>query len=149
MKVIFLEDVRGVGRRNEIKEVSAGYVRNFLLPNRLAVVATPQEIRNREKQKQEQEKQEKETVEHLKNIAEKIRHSTIVLEVKADNHGKIFGSVSKDTILEGMRSAGLITKERVEIKLNHPLKEVGEYQVDIDLKKGVETSLKLTLRTQA
>ena len=68
--------------------------------------------------------------------------------MKVDESGKVFGSVTKEAILKAIRSSGLITKERVEIKLSHPLKELGEHEIEADLKKGIKATLRVRLQRQ-
>ena len=149
MKVIFLSDVRNVGKRDEIKEVSPGYARNFLFPNKLALLATPEEVKKLDKNREAETKNEAAMITHLRQLADTIKEKKLVLSVKTDNTGHTFGSVSRDMILAGLRDAGIIATEKIEIKLPHPLKEIGEYQVELDLKKGITAILNLTLQKQA
>lgn len=149
MKVIFLTDVRNVGKKSEVKEVSPGYARNFLFQNKLAVPATPDELKKLEANRQAQARNETETVNHLRQLAAVIKNEKLVLKVKTDATGHTFGSVSRDMILSGLRAAGIITTERIEIKLPHPLKEIGDHQIEVDLKKGITTTLVVTLQKQA
>jgi large subunit ribosomal protein L9 len=148
MKVILLKDVHNIGYRLEVKEVSSGYARNFLFPNNLAIMATPSALKQLEEERGQKEKNEAEIISHLNHLAESLRDRKLVIPVRTDDHGRVFGSVSKETILKGLREAGLVTKERVEIFLPHPLKEVGEYIVEVDLKKGIKTKLTVALQRQ-
>jgi large subunit ribosomal protein L9 len=141
MKVIFLSDVRNVGKKYEIKEVSDGYARNFLFPNRFAETATPAAVKKVEAMKAEYEKEDRELLAHLGSLAAKISATKLRFAVKTDRSGAVFGSVNKESILKAMREHKLIGAERVDIDLKYPLKEVGEYTVDIDLKKGVTAKL--------
>lgn len=87
---------------------------------------------------------------HLEALAERLRERTLLFELKTDEStGAVFGSVNKEAILKALRANGLITTERVDIKLEHPLKALGSYEVEVDLKKGVRERLKLILRKQA
>ncbi|MEK7187395.1 MAG: 50S ribosomal protein L9 [Patescibacteria group bacterium] len=148
MKVIFLKNVRGVGHRSEMKEVSPGYARNFLFPNKLALEATPENIKKREQELKSTEAGEKELLLRLDKIAQMVKDNHVVIPVKADAKGRIFGSVSKETILSALRDAKIVTDERVHVQLSHPLKEVGEYVIDLDLKKGVTAKLRVILQRQ-
>jgi large subunit ribosomal protein L9 len=141
MKVIFLADVREVGKKYDIKNVSDGYARNFLFPNKLAEVATEGALKKIESMKAEHEKEDKEALKHLESLARKINETKIQFELKADKSGVIFGSVNKESILKALREHKLISAERVEIDLKYPIKELGEYVVPIDLKKGVTAKL--------
>ena len=145
MKVIFLEDVRNVGKKYETKNVSDGYARNFLFPNKLAETATPAAIKNVESIKAEREKEDKETRARLDAIAKKIDETKIQFELKADKSGAAFGSVNKETILKAMREHKLIGVERIDIDLKYPIKELGEFPVPIDLKKGGTATLRVVV----
>jgi large subunit ribosomal protein L9 len=149
MKVIFLADVRGVGRRSEVKEVSPGYARNFLFENKLAIPATPAAIKQLEDSIRAKERYEAAETTQLKRLADALKEKKLVFPVKTDDTGRVFGSVNKETIITGMREAGLITKEQhIGIILSHPLKELGEHQVEIDLRKGVRGKLTVILQKQ-
>ena len=148
MKIILLKDVRGVGRRTEVKEVATGYAQNFLFPKSLAILATPLELKKLEESRERETKSETETIAHLYQLAETFKEKKIVFSVKTDQTGRVFGSVSKNSILSGLRDVGLISKERIEINLPHPLKQLGEYQVELDLKRGVKTTITIILQKQ-
>jgi large subunit ribosomal protein L9 len=141
MKVIFLSDVRNVGKKHEIKEVSDGYARNFLFPTKLAETATPEAIKKIESMKAGLEKEDKEIHAHLESLARKINETKIQFEVKVDRSGAVFGSVNKESILKALREHKLIGAERLDIDLKYPIKDLGEHVVEIDLKKGVVAKL--------
>ena len=141
MKVIFLDDVRNVGKKFDIKDVSDGYARNFLFPNKLAETATPEAIKKLESMKAAHEKEDKETLAQLEAVARKINETKIEFEVKTDKSGAVFGSVNKESILKALREHKLIGTERIDIDLKYPIKELGEYVVPIDLRKGVVAKL--------
>jgi large subunit ribosomal protein L9 len=141
MKVIFLDDVRNVGKKYDIKDVSDGYARNFLFPNKLAETASPEAIKKLESMKAAHEKEDKETLAQIEAVARKINETKIQFEVKTDKSGAVFGSVNKESILKAMREHKLIGTERIDIDLKYPIKELGEYSVAIDLRKGVVAKL--------
>jgi large subunit ribosomal protein L9 len=143
MKVIFLDDVRNVGKKYDIKDVSDGYARNFLFPNKLAETASPEAIKKIESMKAAHEKEDKEALAHLESLARKINETKIQLEVKTDKSGAVFGSINKESILKALREHKLIGAERIDIELKYPIKELGEFSVPIDLKKGVMAKLGL------
>ena len=141
MKVIFLGDVRNVGKKYEIKNVSDGYARNFLFPNKLAETATPEAIKKLESVKAAHNKEDNEARAHLEALARKINETKIQFELKADKSGAVFGSVNKEMILKALREHKLIGAERIDIDLKYPIKELGEFSIAIDLKKGVVAKL--------
>ncbi len=141
MKVIFLDDVRNVGKKYDIKDVSDGYARNFLFPNKLAETASPEAIKKIESMKATHEKEDKEVLAHLESLARKINETKIQFKVKTDKSGAVFGSINKESILKALREHKLIGAERIDIELKYPIKELGEFSVPIDLKKGVMAKL--------
>ena len=145
MKVIFLSDVRNVGKTHDIKDVSDGYARNFLFPNALAEPATPAVMKKIESLKAEHQKEDREVHARLEALARRINETKIQFELKADRSGAVFGSVNKETILKAMREHKLIGAERINIDLKYPIKELGEFSVPIDLKKGVTAKLGVVL----
>ncbi len=148
MRVILLQDVRGLGKQREIKDVSDGYARNFLFPNELAELATPSALEKIEKFKAEFDKNEKELMKRLEEISRKIKETRLEFKLKTDKSGAVFGSVTKENILNAMRDAGLVRRERVLIELDRPIKELGEHRAAVDLKKGIKAELKIIVRPQ-
>ena len=145
MKVIFLEEVQNVAKKFDVKDVMDGYARNFLLPNKLAEPATAGAMKKLEALKAEHNKNETELLKRLHEIAAKINTTKIEFLVKTDKSGAVFGSINKEAVLKALREHELVTTERVDIDLKYPLKELGEYTVPIDLKKGVEAKLKVII----
>jgi large subunit ribosomal protein L9 len=145
MKIIFLEDVRNVAKKFDIKDVSDGYARNFLFPNKLAEPATPAAIKKLDALKAERDKNEADLLARLHEIAKKINGTKIEFFVKTDKSGAVFGSVNKESILKALREHEFVRTERIDIDLKYPLKELGEYAVPLDLKKGVTATLKVLI----
>ncbi len=143
MKVIFLQDVRGVGRKNDTKDVSDGYARNFLLPNKLAEPATPAALKHLEETKAAHDAADAVLMKELAEAKRGIEAVILEFPLKADKSGTPFSSVNKDTLLKALRDHRLVTTERVGIELKYPIKEFGDHVVPIDLKKGVTAELKI------
>ena len=148
MKVIILEDVKSIGKKFDIKEVSDGYARNFLFPNKLAELATPTTLKKIETMRAQHEKESMENEKTLKAIAMKIEATTLVFTLKTDKSGAAFGSINKDNILKALREHHLLTKERIDIDLDRPIKELGDHKVAVDLKKGVIAELKIKVEKE-
>jgi large subunit ribosomal protein L9 len=149
MKIIFLQDVRGVAKKYDVKEVSDGYARNFLLPQNLAEPATAAAMKKIEKFKESQEREDHELEKRLHEIAKTLSDTALQFEMEADEHGSIFGSINKEAILKALRDHKFIANERVEIDLEQPIKKVGEYVVPIDLRKGISVKLKISVKKKA
>lgn len=144
MRVILLKDVRDLGKKNEIKNVSDGYGKNFLIAQGLAKLATKSGIKGVEVINSYDEKDE----EHLKELTKKIAERVLEFYIKTDKHGSVFGSVNKEDILSGLRSAKLVTDDRIEIKIPKPIKELGDHEIEFSLRKGVNGKLKIRLHSQ-
>ena len=149
MKVIFQDDVRNVAKKFDVKDVSDGYARNFLFPNKLAEPATPGALKKLDAMRAEHDKNEADLLARLREIANKINTTKIGFTVKTDKSGAVFGSVNKESILKALREHQLVTTERVDIDLKYPLKEVGEYTVPLDLKKGVTANLRVVVSAES
>jgi len=149
MKIILLQDVKDAGKKYDIKEVADGYARNFLFPNKLAEPATPSALKKLENLKSKLGKEELELKKRLEEIVRKIGDTTLEFSLKTDGKGGIFGSVTKEMILKALREHGLVTKERVDVTLDHPIKELGDHKVKVDLKKGIAVELKIRIQPQS
>lgn len=148
MKVILLEDIKNIGKKFDVKEVKDGYARNFLFPNKLAELATPSALKKIEEQKIEHEKNEIEINKNLTKIASDIEKITLVFSMKADKSNAMFGSINKETISKALRDRQIITKERLEIDLDRPIKEFGEYVIPVEFKKGISAKLKIQVNKE-
>ncbi|MBI5079563.1 50S ribosomal protein L9 [Candidatus Wolfebacteria bacterium] len=143
MKVALLKDVPNLGKKGDIKEVSDGYGRNFLIKNKFAEILTPQIA---EKLKAEKERKEKSAA-NLKSqslaLKEKIENLKLVLKTKMGSSGKIFGSITPAQILAELEKNGVkLQKEQI---LTKPIKTSGEHEVKIKLPQETEAQLKIVI----
>ena len=148
MKIILLQNVPKIGHAGDVKDLPDGYVRNFLLPNKLAEVATPGAVKKADERKAVAEREDVAVQKHLQSLANKLKETGIEFELSVGKDGSVFGSVNKDAILKALREHGLLTTERVEVHLEHPLKELGEHVVEVDFKKGIRAKLKIVIRAK-
>lgn len=148
MKVVLLQDIKGLGKKYDIKEVSDGYAKNFLFPKKLAKQLTQEEFKKIKNLNQKLIEEEQKLIQHLQNLARTINERFIEFNLKTDEKGTVFGSVTKEMILKALREHKLITKERVDILLDHPLKKIGEHKVKINFQKGITADLKVIIRSQ-
>jgi large subunit ribosomal protein L9 len=148
MKVILVKDVNGLGKKHEVKEVSDGYARHYLVPRGLAKPATPAELKKLEEMKARAEKEDAETKKRLEELARRMSDRYIEFRLKTDTSGAVFGSVTKDMILKALREHGLVTADRVDVELDHPIKEIGDRLVTVDFKKGIKAKLKVVVRPE-
>lgn len=148
MKIIFLHDLRGAGKKHDVKDVADGYARNFLFPNKLAEPATPDALKKLAATKDELAKNEKEFAKRVQAIIGALAEKSLEFFLKTGEDGSVFGSVNKDAILAALRSAGLITKERAELELARPIKSLGEHKIPVRFKNGASGEVKIIIRPQ-
>lgn len=142
MKVILLQDVEGLGKKYEIKEVKNGYARNFLLPEKLARPATKEALKWLSDQKEVIEKEAEEDLKKAQDLASKLDGSELNIEVKVGEDGQLFESVSSQKIIEKLKELGFDVKKS-QVKLEAPIKELGEFPVSISLDHNLEAEIKL------
>ena len=146
MKVILLQDVKGKGKEGQMLEVSDGYARNFMLPKKIAIEATPDAINTmRMNDKAAAEKAAKERAEAME-ISKKLRELTVTVTAKGGGAGKLFGSVTNQEIADALKAATGITLDKRKIVIADPIKNVGTYTVTCKL--GYEISAPLTVKIQ-
>ena len=146
MKVILLQDVKGKGKKGQMLEVSDGYARNFMLPKKIAIEATPDAINTmRMHDKAAAEKAAKERAEAME-ISKKLRELTVTVTAKGGGAGKLFGSVTNQEIADALKAATGITLDKRKIVIADPIKNVGTYTVTCKL--GYEISAPLTVKIQ-
>lgn len=136
MKVILLQDVRGVGRKYEVKDVSEGYARNFLFARGLAKPATEQALREREGMKTKEAQDASREAQTHKDTAERLKKEKLMFTVKVGEKGKAFGSIGVSDIMEELRKRNMHLKKEW-IELEEPIKSTGEKRVPIKFPLGV------------
>mgnify|MGYP001616283881 FL=1 len=144
MRVIFLQDVPRVGKRHDIKEMNDGYAMNFLLPRKLAELATSKAIAELEKRKKNIEIEREVEMNLLLRNLEEIKNKTVHLKAKADEVGHLFSGIHPKEILEAMRAEHNAEISEEFIVLEKPIKEVGEFEIPIEI-KGKKSSFKLVV----
>ena len=143
MKVILQQDVKGQGKKGELKEVSDGYARNFLFPKKLAVEATADNINTmklQEKAKQAQIAKEKA---EAKENAEKLKECTVKIVAKAGSNGKLFGAVTSKEISDALAAQYKIEIEKNKIVQAEPIKTYGSFEVKVKLGYEISATLKV------
>ena len=145
MKVILLQDVKGKGKKGQMIEVSDGYARNFMLPKKLAIEATPDAINTmRMNDKATQERIAREKAEALE-ISKKLRAMTLVVKAKGGGAGRLFGAVPNAEIASALEKQGVKLDKR-KIVLNETIKNIGTYTATCKL--GYEINAPLTVKIE-
>jgi large subunit ribosomal protein L9 len=145
MKIILLQQVKGVGKKFEVKEVSDGYAKNVLIPKGLAKIATPQEIQKLNEQKATWEKNAAEQKARFLQIKEDLRTKELSFPVKTGSKDEVFGSVGADVIKVALREQGIGVEK---INLPKPLKALGRFEVEVILGMGVSAKVAVILLRQ-
>ena len=146
MKVILLQDVKGKGKKGQMLEVSDGYARNFMLPKKLAIEATPDAINTmRMNDKATQERIAREKAEALA-LSKQLRELTLVVTAKGGGAGRLFGSVTNQEISDALKAKAGITIDKRKIVISDTIKSVGTYTVNCKL--GYEITAPLTVKIE-
>jgi large subunit ribosomal protein L9 len=148
MKVIFLKDVSSKGRRGEIKEVADGYAYNYLIPQGLAIVATPAAVKMVETQSKSDAKRKVVEFEELSKVAGQIEGKELSFKAKAASTERIHGSVTSADIAEELGKLVGYEIDKKKISLDEPLRHLGEHNVVINFAKGIEASIKVTIEEE-
>ena len=145
MKVILLQDVKGKGKKGQMLEVSDGYARNFMLPKKLAIEATPDAINTMKmNDKATQERIAREKAEALE-VSKKLRAMTLVVKAKGGGAGRLFGAVTNAEIAAALEKQGVKLDKR-KIVLNETIKNIGTYTATCKL--GYEINAPLTVKIE-
>ena len=143
MKVILIEDVKALGKKGEIVNVSDGYARNKLFPGKLAVDASSKNINDLKLQKAHEEKVAKEIYEEAKKLAADLEDKTVTLFVKSGEGGKVFGSVSTKEIAKAANDQLNLELDKKKMQLNEPIKSLGVHEIKIRLHPKVTGTLRV------
>lgn len=144
MKVILLQDVKKLGKKWEVKNVSDGYARNYLFPNKLAKIATKESLKKIEESIEKQEETANEELKKIEETASSIDGYELMLEEKADNTGNLYAAVKEDKIVKALKSKGFNIKKDF-VKLENPIKETGEHDVPLEFDHGLEAEIKVII----
>jgi large subunit ribosomal protein L9 len=142
MKVILLKDIENLGKKYEIKEVSDGYARNYLIPKKLAKVANEKNLEWLEKQKEKEEKKAEEELKKVQEAASAVDGQEVVIPVKVGEDGQLFESITVQKIYEKLKELGFEIKKK-QILLESPIKELGEFPVKIKFPHNLEAEIKI------
>lgn len=146
MKVILLEDVKSLGKKGEIVNVSDGYARNFVLPKHVGVEATDKNKNELKLQKQHEDKLAAERLAQAKELAVKLDGLTIEVSMKAGENGKVFGSVASKEIAEQASRQHGLTLDKKKIVLEEPIRSFGMHEVSIKLHPEVTGKLHVKVK---
>jgi large subunit ribosomal protein L9 len=140
MKIILMTDVPSLGRRGEQKDVATGYARNFLLPKKLAVPATPANLQNLEHLKRQRDREDSRALEAARATATSLDGLTLRVAERASEDGRLYGSVTAQDVVDFLDQRGISVEKR-RVLLEEPIKALGDYKVPIRLHADVTGAL--------
>ena len=142
MKVIFIKDVKGQGKKNEIKEVKDGYATNFLIKKGFAIKATDNNVYKVSKQLSEEKLEDALLVKEMEDVKNKLEKEKIEFKTKVGEQDRMFGTISVKQIKEELSKLGYKI-EKQAIKIDYPIASLGIHNVDIELHKKVTATIKV------
>lgn len=143
MKVIFIKDVKGQGKKGQVKEVSEGYAANFLLPRGLVRPATDGNVKTLENQAAAEQRRKDSEKEEAQQLGKKLDELTLTMKAKAGEGGRLFGAITSKQIGETLASTQGITIDKRKIELGEPIRHIGLFQVSVKLHTEVKATLKV------
>ena len=149
MKVILLEDVKALGKKGQVVNVSDGYARNLLLPKKLGVEATGKNMNDLKLQKAHEDKVAQENLDAAKAFAEELKDKQVTVGIKVGEGGRTFGSVSSKEIAEEVKAQLNLNVDKKKIQLKEAIKTLGTHNVSVKLHPQVTAELKVVVQEEA
>ena len=146
MQIVLLEDVKTLGKKGAVVNVNDGYARNFIIPKKLGVEATPANLAKLKQQKAYEAKVEAQQLADAQALALEIAAKEVILAVKVGEGGKVFGSVSGKEIEAAAKAQCGLELDKKKFQLADPIKAVGVYEVPVRLHKDVVATLKVVVK---
>ena len=148
IKVILKENIKGVGKKDEIVEVKDGYANNFLLNQNKAILATPENINKLKARNEKIQKHHDRDVKNAKELKEVLATKEIVLKVKAGENNKVFGSISAKEIVQAVKDQLNIDIDKKKVSADYKVKEIGVHNVELKLHSEVKANLKVRVEAK-
>lgn len=143
MKVIFLQDVKGKGKKGEVKNVADGYAHNYLLKNNLAVEASAGNVNQLDAQKKKEQKAQEEELQQAQDLKKTLEELTVELTAKSGEGGRLFGSITSKQIAEELKKSHKIKVDKRKIEMNDAIRSLGVTNVPVKLHNEVTATLKV------
>jgi len=145
LKVILTKDIDKLGSFGDVVSVKDGYAKNFLIPNGVAILATPGNVKQTEILKKSRIKAEAKSIKEANEIAEQLNGTKLIFKVKASPEGKLYGSITNKDIAEKILSFKKIEIDRKKIEIEDSLKEIGSYDLEIKLYKDIKCNITVSI----
>lgn len=147
MKVILKEDVQNLGQQGDVVEVKSGYARNYLMPQKLAILFTKQQKKSIEEAQRVEERKLEREKDQLESVLKQVEDLSLSLKMQSEEDSKLFGSVTKLDIVKLLEESG-ITIDKKYVDLSSPIKTLGEHKVNIVFTKEMSASFTLTVEKE-
>ncbi len=141
MRVILLQDVEGLGKAGDLKEVANGYARNFLLPRRLAAGATPQLLANHQQRIAAEQRKREKIAEQNQQQSDRLSQISLTFKARVGRQGRLYGSITSQDIAAGLRESEGINIDRRVIDLPNPIRALGTYMVPVKIASKMEPKI--------
>ena len=141
-QAILLQDVEALGERGDVIDVAPGYLRNYLVPRKLAQPATPASIAEAERRREAAERAAEEAAQRAEETAALLRKTVLTLSHQAGDDGRLFGSVTSQEIVEAVRQARGVRLDRRRVQLDDPIRTTGTHMVTVEVAEGVTANIK-------
>ena len=145
MKVILLDNIKGVGKKDEIINASDGYARNYLFPKKLAVEETKENLGKLESKNEANKFKKQNEKNDAIEVANKLKELVLTIKVKAGENGKIFGGVTSKEISENLKEQYKIEIDKKKIEVKETIKNIGRFTINIKLYEGVNAKLTVNI----
>ncbi len=145
MKVILTQDIKGVGKKDEVINANDGYARNFLFPKKLAVEANSKNMSLLQGRKDSANFKKQKEIEQANKLKDELSKITLTIKVKSGDNGKIFGSITSKEISMELNNQYKIEIDKKKINLRDPIKELGAFNIDIKLYEGIIGQLNINI----
>ena len=149
MRVILLQDVEGLGKAGDLKDVANGYARNFLLPKHMAAGATPQLLANYQQRIAAEQRKLEKQVDQNQQQAERLGQVTLTFKARVGSQGRLYGSITSQDIAAGLRESEGIAIDRRKIELSDPIRALGTYMVPVKLAQKLEPKITVNVVDEA
>lgn len=147
MKIILLEDVKNCGRKGQVKHVSDGYARNYLLPNNLATLATYSALDSLEEEMRQREMEANQELMAVQKLAEEVENLNVYIRAAVDENGTLYGGITKHDIQQAIKDMNFTVDESA-IMIDKPIKNTGEHPVTLQFDQGLEAQITVIVEAE-
>ena len=146
MKVILLQDVKDIGKRDDIVNVSDGYARNFLFPRKVAMEATDGAVKVVERKREAERRKEAEARAAAEEVAAKLKNKVVTLKVKCGDKGRLYGSATAQEVADAIKAEYGVDVDKRKVEIKEAVRQLGDYEVNVRLYPNVSSKMILRVK---